>query len=203
MRIACPLSSANTLTSDMIEPPLLRIGSTSIGLAESNTSQTASARRNSAAGVGAANENVRFRPSLVRMAATTGRAGSPAVLGREPAWPRPRAPRRGRHFRRRLGQRRRAFPLLPPPASAVRTLRSSLGASACFGRFGASDFDASDFGGSETGDVAGAVSGLISILASLANVSEVGGTIGAACCGGAGGSASFAARSARPAAASA
>ena len=77
MRIACPLSSGNRLTSAMTDPPLLRIGSTSIGSAESNTSHTVSARRNNAAGVAAAKENVRFRPSLVRVAPATA-APSPA-----------------------------------------------------------------------------------------------------------------------------
>jgi hypothetical protein len=51
MRIACPLSSGIELTSAMREPPLLRIGSASIGFVVSNTSHTVSARRNSAAGV--------------------------------------------------------------------------------------------------------------------------------------------------------
>ena len=78
MRIACPLSSGNRLTSAMIEPPLLRIGSTSIASVESNTSHTVSARRNNAAGVAASKENVRCRPSLFRFASTLA-ALSPAL----------------------------------------------------------------------------------------------------------------------------
>src|SRR5450631_1534606 len=80
MRIACPLSSGIRLTSATIEPPLLRIGSISIGFVESNTSHTVSARRNNAAGVAAAKENVRLRPSLLRLASTEA-ALSPATLG--------------------------------------------------------------------------------------------------------------------------
>src|SRR5450631_785078 len=80
MRIACPLSSGIRLTSATIEPPLLRIGSISIGFVESNTSHTVSARRNNAAGVAAAKENVRLRPSLLRLASTDA-ALSPATLG--------------------------------------------------------------------------------------------------------------------------
>src|SRR5712672_2407811 len=70
MRIAWPLSSGNWLTSEMIDPPLLRIGSISIGRVESNTSHTVSARRNSAAGVVSAKENITRRPSLSRLALT-------------------------------------------------------------------------------------------------------------------------------------
>ena len=70
MRIACPLSSGMRLTSPMMAPPLARIGSTSSGAVESNTSQTVSPRRNEAAGVGAAKEKVRRRPSLSRQAST-------------------------------------------------------------------------------------------------------------------------------------
>src|SRR5437879_6840115 len=70
MRIAWPFSSGNWLTSAMIDPPLLRIGPISIGFAESNTSHTVAARRNKAADVAAAKENVRLRPSLLRLAST-------------------------------------------------------------------------------------------------------------------------------------
>src|SRR3979490_2176562 len=70
MRIAWPFSSGNWLTSAMIDPPLLRICPISIGLVVSNTSHTVSARRNNAAGVAAAKENVRRRPSLSRLALT-------------------------------------------------------------------------------------------------------------------------------------
>ena len=70
-------------------PPLLRIGSISIGFMESNTSHTVSARRNSAAGVAAAKANVRRRPSLSRLALTD------------------RSRFAGRRGRRRLNRRRR------------------------------------------------------------------------------------------------
>ncbi len=53
-------------------------GSTSIGLVESNSSHTVSARRNNAAGVAVGNENVRRRPSLSRLALTL--AGLPPDL---------------------------------------------------------------------------------------------------------------------------
>src|SRR5580700_6009307 len=54
----------------MIVPLLERIGSRSSGLAASNTSQTVSPRRNEAAGVADAKENVRRRPSLSLIAST-------------------------------------------------------------------------------------------------------------------------------------
>ena len=78
MRIACPFSSGMTLTSAMTDPTWPRMGSTSIGLVESNSSHTVSARRNNAAGVAAGNENVRRRPSLSRLAFTL--AGLPSDL---------------------------------------------------------------------------------------------------------------------------
>ena len=68
--MACPFSSGSRLTSPMMAPPLARIGSISSGLVWSNTSHTVSARRNSAAGVGAAKENVTRKPSLSRLAST-------------------------------------------------------------------------------------------------------------------------------------
>src|SRR3954447_13672300 len=80
MRIACPFSSGDWLTSAMIDPPLLRIGSISTGFGESNTSQTVSARRNNAAGVAAAKANVNRRPSLSRLALTEA-APSLTLLG--------------------------------------------------------------------------------------------------------------------------
>ena len=70
MRIACPFSSGITLTSAMTDPAWPRMGSTSIGFVESNSSHTVSARRNNAAGVAAGNENVTRRPSLSRLAIT-------------------------------------------------------------------------------------------------------------------------------------
>src|SRR5258707_11947619 len=54
----------------MIAPALARIGSTSSDFFESNTSQTVSPRRNDAAGVALAKENVRRSPSLSRTAST-------------------------------------------------------------------------------------------------------------------------------------
>ena len=50
--------------------PWLRIGSISSGFSESNTSHTVSARRNNAAGVAVAKENISRRPSLSRLALT-------------------------------------------------------------------------------------------------------------------------------------
>jgi hypothetical protein len=70
IRIAWPFSSGSRLTSLTIAPPFSRIGATSIGLVESNTSQTVSARRNSAAGVGVPNESVTRSPTLSRRAST-------------------------------------------------------------------------------------------------------------------------------------
>ena len=76
------LVQRHRLTSARSEPPLPRIASISIGLLESNTSHTVSARRNNAAGVAAAKENVRRRPSLSRWALTTSAARHwPALLG--------------------------------------------------------------------------------------------------------------------------
>ncbi|MGY3193353.1 hypothetical protein ACVIWU_002719 [Bradyrhizobium sp. USDA 4509] len=71
-RTAWPFSSAIRLTSDISEPALARTGSTSIASAVSNTIQTVSARRNSAAGVAPGNENVTRKPSLSRWASTAG-----------------------------------------------------------------------------------------------------------------------------------
>ena len=62
--------SGNSLTSAITDPPLLRIVSMSTSFVESNTSQTVSARRNNAADVAVAKENVRSRPSLLRLAST-------------------------------------------------------------------------------------------------------------------------------------
>ena len=70
IRIAWPFSSGSRLTSDMIDPPWLRIGSISSGSTESNTSHAVSARRNNAAGVAVAKKNIRRRPSLSRLALT-------------------------------------------------------------------------------------------------------------------------------------
>ena len=58
--------------------PWLRIGSISSGFRESNTNHTVSARRNNAAGVAVAKENISRRPSLSRLALT--RAASSAAL---------------------------------------------------------------------------------------------------------------------------
>src|SRR5579871_5075836 len=69
------------LTSPMIAPPLARIGSTSSGLSESNTSQIVSPRRNEAAGVALGNEKVRRRPSLSRQASTLAASAGPLASG--------------------------------------------------------------------------------------------------------------------------
>ena len=91
MRTASPWSSGSRLASATMEPSLPRIGATSSGVVESNTSQTVSARRNNAAGVAVAKENVRCRPSLSRSAPNRGRrcrrtllrpaAATPRILG--------------------------------------------------------------------------------------------------------------------------
>src|SRR5882672_6423213 len=125
----------------MIAPPLLRIGSMSNGLGESNTSHTVSARRNNAAGVAVAKENFRRRPSLSRMA-TTGTAPSPAFASGGDS----------------------------DAATAIFGGASATGAAVSLaGRAGS--------GGSGVGDSFGAVSGLISILACSAIISDVGGVI--------------------------
>src|SRR6202011_2902345 len=82
IRIACPVSSGKRLTSAMIEPPWLRIGSISTGLVESNTSHTVSARRNKAAGVAAEKEKLRVRPSLPRLASTAAPPSPAPIVGR-------------------------------------------------------------------------------------------------------------------------
>ena len=78
MRIACPFSSGSRLTSPISAPALTRIRSTSSDLVESNTNQTASPRRNEAAGVGVPKENFSRKPSLSRMTST--RAASSLAL---------------------------------------------------------------------------------------------------------------------------
>ena len=69
-RIACPFGNASMPTSLNSAAALRRIGSRSIGCAESATSHTASARRNIATGVGVAKENVMRKPSLLRSTLT-------------------------------------------------------------------------------------------------------------------------------------
>src|SRR5260221_11950562 len=152
MRIACPLSSGCRLTSATIEPPLLRIGSISIGFMESNTSHTVSARRNNAAGVVAAKENVRLRPSLLRLASTRV-ARSPATLA--------------------------GGGLVSAGGSDAATV--VFGDIAAAGAGIAFD-GCSGAGVSGAGEIFGAASGLISIFACLAIASDVGGTISPDCC---------------------
>src|SRR5882672_310038 len=160
MRIACPFSSGNWLTSAMTAPPLLRIGSISIGFEESNTSQTASARRNNAAGVAVAKEKFRRRPSPSRVA-TTEAALSPAFVS---------------------GAGSDAATAVFGGGSTTTVFGGSSVAGAIVSCVDGSVVDAScvDGGGtgaSEAGDMLGAVSGLISILACSAMVSDVGGAI--------------------------
>src|SRR5260370_2969742 len=152
MRIACPLSNGNRLTSEIIEPRLARIGSISIGFVASNTSHTVSARRNNAAGVAAAKENDRLRPSLPRLATTP----SPA----------------------------------PVAGGALTSVGGSDAASVVFCGIpavgaGVSFAGASGFCTSGTGDGFGAASGLISIFACCATLSDVGVPISRDCVAGA------------------
>src|SRR5260370_27533478 len=134
----------------MTAPPLLRIGSTSIGFIESNTSHTVSARRNSAAGVAVAKENFRRRPSLSR-GASTGAAPSPA-------------------FASGGGSGAATAIFGATSAMGVFAGTSAAGAAISFaGRAGAAV--------SGAGDAFGADPGLISMLACSAMVSEVGGVI--------------------------
>src|SRR5229473_3293778 len=135
----------------MTAPALLRIGSTSIGFKESNTSHTVSARRNSAAGVTVPKENFRRRPSLSRWAVTAA-APSPVFASG--------------------GGGSGAATATFGAASAIGVFAgtSATGAAISFdGRAGAAV--------SATGAVFGADPGLISMLACSAMVSEVGGAI--------------------------
>src|ERR1019366_2769909 len=161
MRIACPLSSGNRLTSATSDPPLLRIGSISIGFVASNTSHTVSARRNNAAGVAAAKENVRLRSSLVRVALTALALSPGPVAGGD------------------LGS--------TGGPSAARIGFCGISAEAA----GISFDGGAGFGVSDAGDGFGAGSGLISILACWARGFDVGGTISADCRDAAGCSAGF------------
>src|SRR3954453_24016489 len=135
----------------MIDPPLLRIGSISTGFAASNTSHTVSARRNNAAGVAAAKENVRRRPSLSRVA-LTGAALSPALVD-------------GGDLVAGSGW------------GAARVVFGGTSAEAA----GTSFCDRADTGVSDAGDIVGAASGLISIFACCAKVSDVGAAISPDC----------------------
>ena len=124
MRIACPFSSGSRLTSPMMDPPLARIGSTSIGVVWSNTSHTVSARRNSAAGVGAAKENVTRRASLSRLASTEADLFFAPLSGEERTQP---ASQASPPPPARAPARVRSASALPPPrlASALPAARSS------------------------------------------------------------------------------
>ena len=87
-------------------------------LVRSNTSHTVSARRNSAAGVGAAKENVTRRPSLSRRASTEPRARFFAPLSA------------------RSGHRLASQASPPPPAAGSCAGAAGFGASACIGSAG-------------------------------------------------------------------
>src|ERR1700722_532857 len=191
MRIACPLSSGIGLTSAMTEPPLLRIGSTSIGFVASNSSHTVSARRNIAAGVMAENANVRCRPSLSRRAVTT--AALPLNLASGAA-----LLASGGVLFASGGALDAAAAIFGGTMAAGAGVSlaggsgicaSATGAGASFGvsfvSFGAS-VDASlgacaGICGSDMGDVFGVSSGLTSMLACRAIVSDVGCTISLVC----------------------
>src|SRR5450631_323791 len=141
----------------MTAPALLRIGSTSIGFVESNTSQTVSARRNNAAGVAVAKVNFRRRPSLSRWASTEA-APSPAFASGAGAG--------------------------GGGSGAATAIFGSTSVAGVFTGTGASATGAAiSFDGgtgaaiSGAGDGFGADPGLISMLACSAKVSEVGGTI--------------------------
>jgi hypothetical protein len=132
----------------MTAPPWLRMGSTSIGFLESNSSHTVSARRNNAAGVAAENEKLRRRPSLSRLALTLAALSPDLISG-------------------------------GGGADAARAIFGGTSAAAAGGSFdGGVGIWASDAGG-----VFGARSGLISILACWASVSDVGGAISPPCRG--------------------
>src|SRR5258705_4514282 len=165
MRIACPFSSGNWLTSAMTAPPLLRIGSISIGFTESNTSQTASARRNNAAGVAVAKENFRRRPSPSRVA-TTEAALSPAFVSGAGSDAATAVFGGG------------SIPTVFGGSSVAAAIDSCVDGSVVDGScVDGSSVDGGGTGASEAGDMFGAVSGLISILACSAMVSDVGGAI--------------------------
>ena len=84
MRIACPCGRSTTRALAISGPPSRSMALTSIALSPAITSQTASERRNSAAGVGAPNGNVILKSSVVRRAVATTAPGG-AVDGSDAA----------------------------------------------------------------------------------------------------------------------
>src|ERR1700680_361414 len=139
----------------MTAPALLRIGSTSIGFKQSNTSHTVSARRNTAAGVTVPKETFRRRPSLSRWAVTEA-APSPAFASGGGG----------------SGAATMIFGATSAKGVAIGVLAGTSAACAAIslaGRAGAAV--------SGAGDAFGADPGLISILACSAVVSEGGGTL--------------------------
>src|SRR6202035_5465053 len=153
----------------MIDPPLLRIGSISIGLLESNTSHTVSARRNNAAGVGAAKSNIRRRAAPSRRALTEAALSAAATAGGELT---------------ACGGVTACGGLAAGGGStagggsdAERLIFAGTSAAGVGISFGA----ASGFGASGTGGSFAAASGLISMLACSAIISDVGGTISPGC----------------------
>ena len=201
MRIAWPFSSGKRLTSPTIAPPLARIGSTSSGFFESNTSQTVSPRRNDAAGVGPAKENFRRNPSLSRVASTVApvrrRRGWRRPIWLRPAWLRRAWLRRASYRRIWL---RRVWLRPAATAACVAFLDGSSdaggasfagdpddGRSATEGSAEACRGGGEEAGGSDdddwdccaSGSAAGfaACSGLLPIFICCAMVSEVGGMI--------------------------
>src|ERR1700730_1350179 len=168
MRTAWPFSSVHWLTSEMIDPPLLRIGSISSGFVASNTSHTVSARRNKAAGVAVAKENISRSPSLSRLAFTNAppSAAFAAGCGSETVdiiFGGAGAAGAGLCF-----------------AGAAISFGGAAGAAASFAgaSFAGASFDGGEVTGvSGAGCIFAAASGLISILACLAIISDVGAAI--------------------------
>src|ERR1700733_13306955 len=182
MRIACPLSSGIGLTSAMTEPPLLRIGSMSIGFVASNNSHTVSARRNIAAGVIAENANVRCSPSLSRRAVTT--AALPLALASGGALLASSGALFASGGAFAPGGALGVTAVIFGGAMAVGAGVSLAGGSGiCASAAGAGASVYASLGGcagicgSDMGDVFGASSGLTSMLACRAIVSDVGCTI--------------------------
>ena len=179
MRIACPFSSGSRLTSAMMAPPLARIGSTSIGW--SDRTPATRCRRGETA------------PRASPWQRRTSRAGR-----RCPAWRRPRrrcAPP-PRWLRRRAVRdctgavacgRRLGAPRPPSPALPARGLRgfhrrrvwAKPSSAAALRSRSPARLGGGGRGASAPAESFGAVSGLISILACSAMVSEVTGGISA------------------------
>ena len=155
IRIACPLSSVTALTSAMIAPPLLRIGSTSIGFAVNRTPATP------------------HRPDETGPRAWRRQRKTSGSNRRCCAWRRPR------HRRRRLAE---GGAVSAGGAAAAGVSFGFCGGSAtatgagfacsAFGASVASALQAARQSGASAVRRPSARSGLISILASLADVSR-------------------------------